>query len=59
MIVFMILKKWFLCFMKYDNFYVFLINLFCFFMIVMIFMFFLFYDVVFDFLFFCFSFLNN
>ena len=32
---------------------------FVFFMIVMIFMFFLFYDVVFDFLFLCFSFLNN
>ena len=59
MIVFMILKKWFLCFMKYDNFYVFLFNLFCFFMIVMIFMSFSFYDVVFDCLFFCFSFLNN
>ena len=38
MIVFMILKQWFLCFMKCDNFYVFLFNLFCFFMIVMIFM---------------------
>ena len=57
MIVFMILKQWFLCFMKCDNFYVFLFNLFCFFMIVMIFM-------SFSFLwccvwFFCFSFLNN
>ena len=38
MIVFLILKKWFLCFMKYDISMFFLFNLFCFFMIVMIFM---------------------
>ena len=59
MIVFMILKKWFLCFMKYDNFYVFLFNLFCFFMIVMIFMSFSFLWCCVWFFIFCFSFLNN
>ena len=59
MIVFMILKKWFLCFMKYDNFYVFLFNLFCFFMIVMIFMSFSFLWCCVWFSIFCFSFLNN
>ena len=59
MIVFMILKKWFLCFMKYDNFYVFYLIYFVFSWLWWFLCLFLFYDVVFDFLFFCFSFLNN
>ena len=45
--------------MKYDNFYVFLFNLFCFFMIVMIFMSFSFLWCCVWFFIFCFSFLNN